>query len=139
MSCQDGRVLSNFINQALNNQDITVYGTGRQTRSFQYIDDLVEGMLKMMNTDISFTGPVNLGNPTEYTILEVAHKIIKLTDSNSRIIHLPLPSDDPKQRKPDIALAKQRLVWEPTVHLEKGLRRMVEYYVESYAVGGILV
>lgn len=124
----DGRVVSNIIMQALGNEDITIYGDGHQTRSFQYIDDLVEGMLRMMNTADDFTGPVNIGNPHEFSILELAEKIIRLTDSRSKIIFRPLPFDDPKQRKPDITLAKEILEWQPTIQLEEGLNRMIEYF-----------
>ena len=124
----DGRVVSNFILQALNNRDITIYGDGKQSRSFQYIDDLVEGMIRMMNTEDDFTGPVNLGNPTEFSILELAERIIRMTGSSSKIVYQALPDDDPKQRQPDITLAKQKLGWEPTVELEDGLKRMIEYF-----------
>lgn len=129
MSPDDGRVVSNFIMQALQNQDITIYGDGQQTRSFQYIDDLVEGMIRMMATDDNFTGPVNIGNPTEFTMQELAEMVIKLTNSKSKIIYEPLPSDDPKQRKPDITLAQEKLDgWKPVVHLEDGLLRTIEYF-----------
>ena len=125
----DGRVVSNFIVQALNNQGITIFGDGKQTRSFQYIDDLVEALIRLMNTDDSITGPVNIGNPTEFTILELAEKVINLTESKSKIIHLPLPEDDPTQRKPDIALAKKLLNnWEPKVALNEGLIKTVNYF-----------
>jgi UDP-glucuronate decarboxylase len=127
MAEQDGRVVSNFILQALRGEDITVYGQGGQTRSFCYVDDLVEGFLKMMATD-GFTGPVNLGNPVENTILEFAQKIVALTGSRSKIVHKPLPQDDPKQRQPDISLARARLGWEPKVDLETGLRKTVAYF-----------
>lgn len=118
----DGRVVSNIIMQALGNEDITIYGDGHQTRSFQYIDDLVEGMVRMMNTADDFTGPVNIGNPHEFSILELAEKIIRLTDSRSKIIFRPLPFDDPKQRRPDITLAKEKLEWQPIIQLEEGLK-----------------
>lgn len=124
----DGRVVSNFIVQALQNQDITIYGSGEQTRSFQYIDDLIEGMIRMMATADDFTGPVNIGNPNEFSILELARKIIKLTGSKSRIIFKPLPHDDPKQRQPDITLAKEKLNWKPTIELEEGLGCMINYF-----------
>lgn len=124
----DGRVVSNFIVQALNNDPITIYGDGTQTRSFQYIDDLVDGMIKMMNTEDSFIGPVNIGNPEEYTVLELAEKIIDLTDSKSKINFVELPNDDPKKRKPDITLAKEKLNWEPKVKLEEGLIKTIEYF-----------
>lgn len=124
----DGRVVSNFIVQALRGEDITIYGDGTQTRSFQYIDDLVEGMVRTMNTDDSFTGPVNLGNPREFSILELAKKVIEMTHSKSKIIFEPLPSDDPKQRKPVIDLAKNTLQWEPKIPLEEGLIKTIEYF-----------
>ena len=124
----DGRVVSNFLVQALQNEDITIYGSGSQTRSFQYVDDLIEGMIRMMDTDDSFTGPVNIGNPKEYSILELAEKVISMTESKSKIIFKPLPDDDPKQRRPDITLAKEMLGWSPTVELEEGLRRMIDYF-----------
>ena len=124
----DGRVVSNFIVQALNNKDITIYGDGSQTRSFQYVDDLVEGMIRMMATDDDFTGPVNLGNPNEFTIRELADLVIKLTGSRSKICYMPLPNDDPKQRQPIISLAKEKLDWSPTVQLEEGLLRTIEYF-----------
>lgn len=124
----DGRVVSNIIMQALGNEDITIYGDGHQTRSFQYIDDLVEGMVRMMNTADDFTGPVNIGNPHEFSILELAEKIIRLTDSRSKIIFRPLPFDDPKQRRPDITLAKEKLEWQPIIQLEEGLNQMIEYF-----------
>ena len=124
----DGRVVSNFILQALHNEDITIYGDGKQTRSFQYIDDLVEGMIRMMNTEDEFTGPVNLGNPNEFPVLELAERIIRMTSSSSRIVFKQLPDDDPKQRQPDITLAKEKLSWQPTIELEDGLKRMIEYF-----------
>ena len=128
MHPNDGRVISNFIVQALQHKDITIYGEGLQTRSFQYVDDLIEGMVKMMNSDDDFTGPVNIGNPHEFTILELAEKVIDLTHSRSHIVFHPLPQDDPKQRKPDITLAKERLNWEPTIELEKGLVKTIDYF-----------
>jgi UDP-glucuronate decarboxylase len=129
MNANDGRVVSNFIVQALKSEDITIYGDGTQTRSFQYVDDLVEGMIRMMNTDDSFTGPVNIGNPGEFTMLELAEKILKLTTSKSKIIHLPLPQDDPLQRKPDIELAQQKLGgWKPKIKLETGLASTINYF-----------
>ena len=124
----DGRVVSNFIVQALQNQNITIYGSGEQTRSFQYVDDLIEGMIRMMNTPDDFTGPVNIGNPNEFSILELAKKVIELTGSKSKIIFKPLPHDDPKQRQPDITLAKEKLNWKPTIELEEGLGRMINYF-----------
>jgi UDP-glucuronate decarboxylase len=127
MAENDGRVVSNFILQALRNEDITVYGDGSQTRSFCYVDDLVNGMIRMMECD-GFTGPVNLGNPVENTILEFAEKIITITGSSSRIIFKPLPQDDPKQRRPDISLASSKLGWKPAIDLETGLRKTAEYF-----------
>ena len=124
----DGRVVSNFIIQALNNEDITIYGDGKQTRSFQYIDDLIEGMVRMMDTEDDFTGPVNLGNPNEFPVLELAERVIRMTGSTSKIVFKPLPTDDSKQRQPDIKLAKEKLGWQPTVELEDGLKRMIEYF-----------
>jgi len=129
MHPNDGRVVSNFIIQALKNEDITVYGEGNQTRSFQYVDDLVEGMLRLMKSPDHFTGPVNIGNPNEFTILELAQKVILLTGSKSKIIYMPLPQDDPMQRKPDISLAKKELNgWEPKIELEEGLMRTIWYF-----------
>ena len=123
----DGRVVSNFIIQALNNEDITIYGDGKQTRSFQYIDDVIEGMVRMMDTEDDFTGPINIGNPNEFPVLELAERVIRMTGSTSKIVFKPLPTDDPKQRQPDIKLAKEKLGWQPTVELEDGLKRMIEY------------
>ena len=132
MNRNDGRVVSNFIVQALKGEDITIYGDGRQTRSFQYVDDLIEAMIRMMLTDDSFIGPVNTGNPGEFTMLELAEKVIELTNSSSKIVFRPLPSDDPKQRKPDISLAKEKLNgWEPTVKLEEGLKKTITYFAEK--------
>jgi UDP-glucuronate decarboxylase len=129
MNPYDGRVVSNFIVQALKGEDITIFGDGTQTRSFQYVDDLVEGMMRMMNSDAAFTGPVNLGNPNEFTMLELAETIINLTESKSKLIFLPLPQDDPKQRQPDITLAKQKLNnWEPNIQLEEGLNKTISYF-----------
>lgn len=128
MHPNDGRVVSNFIVQALKNEDITVYGDGNQTRSFQYVDDLVEGMIKMMNSEKYFIGPVNMGNPGEFTINELAEKVIKLTGSKSKIIYQKLPSDDPMQRKPDISLANKKLNWEPKIKLDEGLVKTIEYF-----------
>ena len=124
----DGRVVSNFIIQALSNEDITIYGDGKQTRSFQYIDDLIEGMVRMMDTEDDFTGPINIGNPNEFPVLELAERVIRMTGSTSKIVFKPLPTDDPKQRQPDIKLAKEKLGWQPTVELEDGLKRMIEYF-----------
>lgn len=131
MLMNDGRVVSNFIVQALKGEDITIYGDGSQTRSFQYIDDLVAGMTRMMETDESFIGPVNIGNPREFTILELAEKVIAMTGSRSKLVRKPLPSDDPAQRKPDIRLAKERLDWEPHIQLEEGLKRTIAYFEQQ--------
>ncbi len=128
MSAHDGRVVSNFIVQALNGEDITIYGDGKQTRSFCYVDDLIDGMIRMMNSRDDFTGPVNIGNPGEFTMLELAEKVIDLVGSSSKIVYKPLPQDDPMQRKPDITLAKNELAWEPTVSLEEGLNKTIEYF-----------
>ncbi len=124
MQPHDGRVVTNFIGQALRGEDITIYGDGTQTRSFQYVDDLIEGMIRLMDTSDDFTGPVNIGNPNEFTILELAQKVIEVTNSNSQIVFKPLPNDDPKQRQPDISLAKKVLNWEPKVQLLEGLEQM---------------
>ncbi|GFO57812.1 NAD-dependent dehydratase [Geomonas silvestris] len=134
MAENDGRVVSNFILQALRGEDITVYGKGEQTRSFCFVSDLVEGMLRMMECP-DFTGPVNLGNPCETTILEFAEKIIALTGSRSRIVFRPLPADDPKQRRPDITLAKKMLDWEPTVNVDEGLKQTIEYFSSVLSAG----
>ncbi|HNY01354.1 MAG TPA: SDR family oxidoreductase [Bacteroidales bacterium] len=128
MHPNDGRVVSNFIIQALKGEDITVYGDGSQSRSFCYADDLIDGMIRLMNSREEFTGPVNIGNPNEFTILELAEKVIKLTGSRSKIIHHPLPSDDPTQRQPDITLARQELGWEPKIMLDEGLGRTINYF-----------
>lgn len=128
MDLNDGRVVSNFIVQALKGEDITIYGDGSQTRSFCYVDDLIDGMIKMMNNANGFIGPVNLGNPSERTILDFAKLIIKLTNSNSKIIHKPLPLDDPSKRQPDITLAKKELNFEPKVDIEEGLIKTIEYF-----------
>ena len=128
MHPNDGRVVSNFVIQALNEQDITVYGDGSQTRSFCYVDDLVDGIFRMMNVNSSFTGPVNLGNPVESTVLELAKLVIELTDSKSKIIFKDLPQDDPEKRKPDISLAKDKLDWQPSIELEEGLLRTIHYF-----------
>ncbi len=128
MHPNDGRVVSNFIVQALKNRDITVFGDGTQTRSFCYVDDLIEGLIRMMSGPDDFTGPVNLGNPDEFSILELAKKIIKITGSKSKIIFKPLPQDDPMQRRPDISLAKEKLKWQPTVKLDEGLKKTIEYF-----------
>lgn len=128
MALNDGRVVSNFIIQALKNQDITIYGDGSQTRSFCYVDDLVEGMVRMMNNKNDFVGPVNLGNPSERTIMDFAKLIIELTNSKSKIVYQPLPGDDPTQRKPDITLAKKQLNWEPRVDIRQGLAKTIAYF-----------
>lgn len=128
MNPNDGRVVSNFIVQALKNQDITIYGDGKQTRSFCYVDDLIEGMVRLMNSEKEFTGPVNIGNPGEFTMLQLAEKVIKLTGSSSKIVYEPLPSDDPAQRRPVIDLAKEKLDWEPKVDLEEGLQKTIAYF-----------
>ena len=128
MAANDGRVVSNFIVQALHGKDITVYGDGSQTRSFCYVSDLVDGAIRMMNSEDGFIGPVNLGNPVETPIIEFAEKIIKLTGSSSKIVHKPLPQDDPTQRKPDISLAGEKLGWKPTVKLEDLLMKTIEYF-----------
>ena len=128
MQPDDGRVISNFIVRTLKNKDITIYGDGSQTRSFCYVDDLVDGIIKMMNSRENFVGPLNLGNPAEFTILELAKKIIKLTDSKSNIIYKPLPEDDPKRRKPNIELAKKELKWKPKIQLDEGLKKTINYF-----------
>lgn len=128
MNPEDGRVVSNFIMQALKNEDITIYGDGKQTRSFQYVDDLIRGFLCLMDSDDSITGPVNMGNPGEFTMLELAEKVIKLTGSKSKLVYKPLPGDDPKQRKPDITLAGQLFGWKPEIVLDEGLKRTIEYF-----------
>jgi len=128
MHPSDGRVVSNFIIQALKGEDITVYGDGSQTRSFCYVDELIDGFVRLMASPDKFTGPVNLGNPVEFTIKELAEKVIALTGSKSKIGYKPLPDDDPKQRQPDITLAKRELDWEPTIKLEDGLRKTIEYF-----------
>lgn len=128
MAMDDGRVVSNFIVQALKGEDITIYGDGEQTRSFCYVDDLVEGMVRMMDSPDDFTGPLNLGNPGEFTMLELAQEVIEITGSKSGIVYRPLPQDDPKKRKPDITLAKEKLGWTPQVPLDEGLKKTVEYF-----------
>ena len=128
MHPNDGRVVSNFVVQALRGEDITIFGDGSQTRSFCYVDDLIDGFIRLMNTEPGFTGPVNLGNPGEFTMLELAHTVIELTGSKSQITFQPLPQDDPKQRQPDIALAKQTLGWEPAIKLEDGLKQTIDYF-----------
>ncbi len=128
MHPNDGRVVSNFIVQALKGEDITVYGDGSQTRSFCYVDDMIDGLIKLMNSPDDFTGPVNLGNPKEFSILELAEIIVKMTDSKSKIVFKSLPDDDPKQRQPDITLAKEKLNWHPRIDLNKGLMKTIEYF-----------
>jgi UDP-glucuronate decarboxylase len=128
MHPNDGRVVSNFIVQALKGADIAIYGDGRQTRSFCYVDDLIEALIRMMDSDADFSGPVNIGNPAEFTILELAELVIKLTGSRSKLVHHPLPADDPKQRQPDIALAAARLQWCPKVALQDGLKQTIAYF-----------
>mgnify|MGYP006135732311 FL=1 len=129
MNSADGRVVSNFIVQALKGENITIFGDGLQTRSFQYVDDLIEGMIRMMNSKDEFLGPVNLGNPNEFTMLELAENIIRITNSKSKLIHLALPKDDPKQRQPDITLAKNELNgWSPNIELEEGLKKTIKYF-----------
>ena len=128
MHPNDGRVVSNFIMQALQGNDITIFGDGQQTRSFCYVDDLVEALVRMMDSRSGFTGPVNIGNPGEYTMLELAEAVLRLTRSRSRLVHRPLPSDDPRQRRPDITLAEQELQWKPRVGLEEGLGRTIDYF-----------
>ena len=131
MNPNDGRVVSNFIVQALKGEDITIYGDGTQTRSFQYVDDLIDAMIRMMATGDDFIGPVNTGNPEEFTMRELAEKVIELTNSTSKIVYCPLPGDDPKQRKPDIALAKEKLNWEPIIRLEEGLVKTIMYFKDK--------
>jgi len=134
MHPNDGRVVSNFIVQALQGKDITIYGDGQQTRSFCYVDDLIDAMVKMMNSEEGFTGPVNIGNQGEFTMLQLAETILKLSGSKSKIIHQPLPSDDPKQRQPNIELARANLNWKPQVNLEDGLKETIAYF--KNIVGG---
>jgi len=128
MHPRDGRVISNFIVQALRGADITIYGDGQQTRSFCYVNDLIDGLVRMMDNELSFVGPVNIGNPGEFTMLELANAVIRLTGSSSRLVFLPLPQDDPRQRQPDITLAAQKLQWQPAVTLEKGLPNTIDYF-----------
>ncbi|MBN8708820.1 MAG: NAD-dependent dehydratase [Verrucomicrobia bacterium 61-8] len=134
MHPNDGRVVSNFIVQALRGEDITIYGDGSQTRSFCYVDDLIEGFLRLMNQELT-VGPVNIGNPGEFTMLQLAKLVLEIVGGPSKIVHLPLPSDDPKQRRPDISLAKKYLNWEPTVPLAEGLQRTVEYFRKEIQAG----
>jgi len=137
MHPRDGRVVSNFIVQALQNQDITVFGDGSQTRSFCYVDDLIEGLMRLMGTPDDVTGPINLGNPNEFTIKQLAASVIELTNSSSRIKYAQLPTDDPKQRQPNIQRARELLDWNPTVQLEQGLRRTIVYFDRLLREGGI--
>jgi UDP-glucuronate decarboxylase len=132
MAADDGRVVSNFIVQALKGEDLTIYGDGSQTRSFCYADDLVEGFIKLMNSDASIVGPINMGNPGEFTMLELAEKVLKQTGSNSKLIYLPLPQDDPKQRRPDISQAQNLLGWSLTVPLEQGLEKTIAYFKQTF-------
>jgi UDP-glucuronate decarboxylase len=132
MHPNDGRVVSNFIVQALKGEDITIYGDGKQTRSFQYVDDLVEGLMRLMDTREDFTGPVNIGNPGEFTIGELAEKVLQMIPgTSSKIIYEPLPEDDPMQRQPDISLAREKLQWQPVVPLEEGLRHTIDYFKKT--------
>lgn len=133
MHPNDGRVVSNFIVQALRGQDITIYGDGMQTRSFCYVDDLIEGMLRLMETEPGFTGPVNIGNPGEFTMIELAQQVLEITGSKSRLVFHPLPSDDPRQRQPDISVAKDKLGWEPQVSLREGLEKTIDYFRRTLA------
>lgn len=133
MHPQDGRVVSNFIVQALRGDPITIYGEGNQTRSFCYVDDLIDGFIRMMNTRSEFTGPVNLGNPVEFRILELAELVLKMTGSSSKLVFKPLPQDDPKQRKPNIALAQKELGWTPKIHLEEGLDKTIHYFKKLFS------
>ena len=130
MHPNDGRVVSNFIVQALKKEDITIYGDGKQSRSFCYVDDLIEGFIRLMNVEPGFAGPVNLGNPGEFTMLELAERVLKLVGGKSKLTFMPLPEDDPKQRQPNISLAKEKLDWEPEVPLNEGLKRTVDYFVK---------
>ncbi len=132
MHPNDGRVVSNFIVQALQNQPLTIYGDGSQTRSFCYVDDLIEGIIRLMNTPETVTGPLNLGNPTEFRVLDLAQEVLALTGSRSPLIHQPLPSDDPKQRRPDIAQARQLLGWEPRISLREGLQSTIAYFEQYF-------
>jgi UDP-glucuronate decarboxylase len=136
MHPNDGRVVSNFIVQALKGEDITIYGNGTQTRSFCYVDDLIEAMIRVMATPDDFTGPVNIGNPKEFTILELAQEVLRLTGSRSKVVFRPLPTDDPKQRQPDITLAKKTIDWSPTIELDRGLEKTVSYFKSQLQNGG---
>jgi UDP-glucuronate decarboxylase len=130
MHPNDGRVVSNFIVQALSGKDITIYGNGEQSRSFCFVDDLIDGIVKFMELEENFPGPMNLGNPVEFSILQLAETVLRITNSNSKIVFKELPQDDPRQRKPDIALAKKKLAWEPVIQLEEGLRKSIKYFSE---------
>lgn len=131
MDPDDGRVVSNFIIQALRSENITIYGDGSQTRSFCYVDDLINGLIKMMDSPKDFTGPVNIGNPEEFSMIELAAKIIELTKSTSKLVYLPLPKDDPKQRQPDITMALNKLSWKPNTNLDVGLKRTIKYFTDN--------
>lgn len=135
MHPSDGRVVSNFIMQALTGEQITIYGEGQQTRSFCYCLDLIEAFVRIMGTDDSFTGPVNIGNPDEFTIRQLAEKVISMTNSKSELVFMDLPSDDPTQRRPDISMAKRELDWEPTVKLEQGLEKTIAYFSDLLDAG----
>jgi UDP-glucuronate decarboxylase len=137
MHPNDGRVVSNFVMQALRGEDITIYGDGKQTRSFCYVDDLIEAMIRVMATPDDFTGPINIGNPTEFTIRQLAEEVISLTGSKSRLVFKPLPIDDPKQRQPDIALAKTTIDWSPSVELNRGLEKTISYFRSQLQTAGI--
>jgi UDP-glucuronate decarboxylase len=128
MALDDGRVISNFIVQALKEKDITVYGDGKQTRSFCYVDDMIEGLIRMMDTPDSFLGPINVGNPVEFSIIDLAETVIRMTKSSSKIVFKPLPQDDPVQRRPDISLAVEMLGWQPQINLEDGLLKTIDYF-----------
>ena len=130
MHPNDGRVVSNFIVQALSGKDITIYGNGEQSRSFCYVDDLIDGIMQFMELEENFPGPMNLGNPVEFSILQLAEAVIRITNSNSKIVFKDLPQDDPRQRKPDVALAKRKLAWEPVIQLEEGLKKSIKYFSE---------
>ncbi len=134
MHPQDGRVVSNFIVQALRGEPITIYGDGSQTRSFCYVDDLIDGLIRLMDSGPQFTGPVNLGNPVEFKIVDLAHLVLQKTNSSSKLIFMPLPQDDPKQRKPNIMLAQQELAWTPQTHLEEGLDRTIHYFKKLFSL-----
>ena len=136
MHPNDGRVVSNFIVQAITGQPITIYGEGKQTRSFCYVDDLIEGFIRLMNSPKGFTGPVNLGNPVEFTILELADMVIEMTGSKSELVKKPLPQDDPVMRKPDIAIAKEKLGWEPKIPLREGLKKTIDYFEDLLRTEG---